>query len=1366
MPNRNPIYRALTVVTLLVLLLGSAPVTAAPALSTAEGPALSEVAGAVGGSEVGGVHTLGEHSAEAVTRPEDIPADWWAIVQEDIRRSEYHLRWQDETHLPGVPAAYQAPNRAHNLRTYFTTEGPVLIPRVWAGVETPPWRWGLRLTAWGREGALQPVQAATLHPDTNRVEYRRGEVVEWYVNDERGLEQGFTLTAPPESEASTDESHVVLEMAFSGSLALKLTAAGDAVELSTSDGQGVVRYGALHALDATGRELPARIAVSNRHVSILVDTEGAVYPLTIAPVITGLSSEADWTYNLPVFVPPINAYVGCSVATAGDVNGDGYSDVIVGAYGYDSGQTDEGKVLVFYGSATGLDTSVSWAAESNQATARFGWSAATAGDVNGDGYADVIVGAFWYDNSHSNEGAAFVYHGSATGLDLNGTRTGGTPQNADWMAQSNQDEARLGIRVATAGDVNGDGCADVIVGADEYDDGQSGEGAAFVYHGSATGLGPDGTPQNADWMAESDQADASFGNSVATAGDVNGDGYTDVIVGAPYYDNGHGAEGRAYVYHGSAAGLSTTAWTAESNQGNARLGSVATAGDVNGDGYADVIIGAYFYFAGQTREGAAFVYHGSATGLDLNGTRTSGTPQNADWWVESNQYDAQLGGSVGTAGDVNGDGYADVIVGASLYDGAQTDGGAAFVYHGSATGLGLDGTRPAGNPSNADWADEGDQEEGKLGFSVATAGDVNGDGFADVVAGTPYYDVLRPPYVNSDAGQASVYHGSPMGLSTDAAWDQQGDYAETWRLGSSVATAGDVNGDGYADVIVGAPRYGTYNRGMVLVYHGSASGLSDTADWTAVGNVSVSEMRFGFSVATAGDVNGDGYDDVIVGTEDFGRAYVYHGSSSGLDLNGVRPTGNPDNADWTATGSPDQVGPSRFGFSVGTAGDVNGDGYADVIVGAPGYNGYPYTREGWAYVYHGSVTGLSTEPDWPEPFYEQTDSLFGFSVATAGDVNRDGYSDVVVGAPGYNKEEPFPAPDAGAVFAYYGSALGLSDSPDWEEYYGHSYLEGGFFGRSVATAGDVNGDGYADVIVGYPYWSSQPQFGLGDGMVYVYYGAAIGLSGSYDWSSPDCNPSYSETHFGWSVGTAGDVNGDGHADVIIGAPFTQFGDNMGQAFVFHGSATGLPGVPCLGLAWNAVCIEEDAQMGWSVATAGDVNGDGYADVIVGAPNFSTSGTGSWTEGRAYVYYGNGGAGLSLNPRQRSADDSAPIAHRGASGSASSFRLALRGRTPFGRGKVKLEWEVKPLGTLFDGTGTRQSATWVNPGATGADLNELVSGLAFDTAYHWRVRLHYHPATTPFQQYSRWLTMPWNGWTEQDLRTGSPTYLPLVLRTYP
>ncbi len=113
-------------------------------------------------------------------------------------------------------------------------------------------------------------------------------------------------------------------------------------------------------------------------------------------------------------------------------------------------------------------------------------------------------------------------------------------------------------------------------------------------------------------MAESDQAGAEFGNSVGTAGDVNGDGYSDVIVGADAYNNGQTGEGRAYVYHGSATGLATSAtWTAESDQVNAYFGySVGTAGDVNGDGYSDVIVGAYGYDNDQTDEGRVYVYHG------------------------------------------------------------------------------------------------------------------------------------------------------------------------------------------------------------------------------------------------------------------------------------------------------------------------------------------------------------------------------------------------------------------------------------------------------------------------------------------------------------------------------------------------------------------------------------------------------------------------------------------------------------------------------------------------------------------------------------------------------------------------------------
>jgi hypothetical protein len=324
----------------------------------------------------------------------------------------------------------------------------------------------------------------------------------------------------------------------------------------------------------------------------------------------------------------------------------------------DSIRSSESVVAAAARSLNAIDPLVTghpWARDSNQTSAVFGISVGTAGDVNGDGYADVIVGAYYYDHGQTDEGRAFVYHGSASGLST-------TP---DWTAESNQDYAYFGTSVAAAGDVNADGYGDVIVGANNYNS----EGRAVVYHGSESGLST-----NANWTADSDQGGASLGTSVGTAGDVNGDGYADVIVGADYYSNGQTYEGRAFEFEGSASGLSTTPnWTAESDQALAYFGySVGTAGDVNGDGYADVIVGAWSYDNGQTDEGRAFVYHGSAAGLSAIPNATA----------EANQRSALLGYSVGTAGDVNGDSYDDDVVGSPYYDHGQTDEGAAFVFRG------------------------------------------------------------------------------------------------------------------------------------------------------------------------------------------------------------------------------------------------------------------------------------------------------------------------------------------------------------------------------------------------------------------------------------------------------------------------------------------------------------------------------------------------------------------------------------------------------------------------------------------------------------------------------------------------------------
>ncbi len=252
----------------------------------------------------------------------------------------------------------------------------------------------------------------------------------------------------------------------------------------------------------------------------------------------------------------------------------------------------EGIASVYYGSATSPSVTANWTAESDQVNAWFGINVASAGDVNGDGYSDVIVGSPNFSNGQTSEGRAFVFYGSASGLSL----------SFNWTAESDQANALFGQSVAAAGDVNGDGFSDVIVGAPNFDNGQTDEGRAYVFNGSSSGLSVIAT-----WTAEIDDPSASFGRSVASAGDVNGDGYSDVIVGIPYY--GGADAGMTLVYHGSATGPNTSAnnLVVGLNAGDNFGYSVSGAGDLNADGYSDVIVGAKSW----NTFGAAFFYFGN-----------------------------------------------------------------------------------------------------------------------------------------------------------------------------------------------------------------------------------------------------------------------------------------------------------------------------------------------------------------------------------------------------------------------------------------------------------------------------------------------------------------------------------------------------------------------------------------------------------------------------------------------------------------------------------------------------------------------------------------------------------------------------------
>jgi hypothetical protein len=293
------------------------------------------------------------------------------------------------------------------------------------------------------------------------------------------------------------------------------------------------------------------------------------------------------------------------------------------------------------------------------------------------------------------------------------------------------------------------------------------------------------------------------------------------------------------------------------------------------------------------------------------------------------------------------------------------------------------------DPLTHRWVGTGDQTGSRYGFSVAYGKFKGGSDVGDIVVGAPYYDSGQP-----DEGKVFVYNGDDLGISSTPTWtgESNDDYS---HFGYSVA-AGDFNGDGADDLLVGAPDYGSYTEGRAFIWWGDSTaflgpnGTPGNADWQY--GADDMEAKLGWSVASAGDVNNDGKEDVIIGAPYYniyntGKAFLFHGP----------PASSPN---WTATISDQNA---LFGSSVSSAGDVNGDGFHDVIIGAPEFDG-GQTDEGAAFIWHGSSSGLTPNPGTQSNAArrlekDQASAKFGYSVAAAGDVNGDGYWDVIVGHP-------------------------------------------------------------------------------------------------------------------------------------------------------------------------------------------------------------------------------------------------------------------------------------------------------------------------------------------------------------------------------
>lgn len=431
-----------------------------------------------------------------------------------------------------------------------------------------------------------------------------------------------------------------------------------------------------------------------------------------------------------------------------------------------------------------------------------------------------------------------------------------------------------------------------------------------------------------------DEVGASFGYAVVGA-DVNGDGYMDVVVGAPFFSTTNAGAGRAYVFFGSAAGPSeTAAWTfSPSEMGSQYAGASLAVGDVNDDGYDDLVVGApsegdrfaacagFFTCSLPACAGTAYLFLGSASGL-------GDTPA---WTSYGNGVAGERFGAALATGDVNGDGYDDLVVGADNFDGAPSTTcagtGSAYMFLGGPSGL---------SPS-ASWTSSGDAVARAEYGDAVSIGDVNGDGYDDVVVGAPM------GYATPTTGRVFVYSGSPSGPASVAAWTADGSAG----LGDALAAEGDLDGDGYDDLVVRG-SLGSASE-LVHVYPGSAAGLPASPVRSLSGEIG---RLFGLALSTAGDVNGDGYDDLLVGAftalsgaawpSGVGGAFLYLGGP----FEGLAPT-----LAWASDGEGQVF--ASYGAAVSIAGDVNRDGYADVLVGASLFT-TANEDAGKAYVYFGA----------------------------------------------------------------------------------------------------------------------------------------------------------------------------------------------------------------------------------------------------------------------------------------------------------------------------------------------------------------------------------------------------------------------------
>ena len=602
----------------------------------------------------------------------------------------------------------------------------------------------LRFSGWGRGSNLEVVNVRGLvgkrakSGGIEKLEAAHEGLVHWWQGSGYAVEQGWTLKDRP-----------------AGSGLLGFTVEVDAAFIETDGSHGWIESASgkswhvegLAAWDANDKILDAWMETDGKSITFRVDDKGATYPVTVDPWYStygtqiqhgstggGCTSYSDITGEECQSSNCDSTRFAERVHRMGDINGDGYEDLFVSSDDWYVNISNSGghwgRSFIYYGSSSGLSTSYGWSERGSSSDDRFGSGYIYDADFNGDGYNDLAIGAQNDDPNGSESGAIFIYPGSSSGILGSATTTINGTTSYDYYGY---------WRRMDAGDFDGDGYDDLVIGVSEDDSAASNAGKIVIHSGQASGY----VNSSASTIIYGENADDYFGQRV-TVGDFNGDGYDDLAVAAPYEDTNDSNSGRVYFYHGSASGLSSTPDNNQygSGQNNYYGQDMMTLGDINGDGYDDFVSRGRIYLGDQT---------GITGGADLN-------------WSSGEYY---------PMGDANGDGYDDFVFSNQYYKGAETASSISSSYSGS---------------------------------YLLTAADLDGDGSEDLVYGEPGYNSSRGQlyvryYYDAD-GDLDGFLESEDCDDTDSsiypgAAEVVGDGKDNDCDGTETCYA-DADGDGYA----------------------------------------------------------------------------------------------------------------------------------------------------------------------------------------------------------------------------------------------------------------------------------------------------------------------------------------------------------------------------------------------------------------------------------------------------------------------------------------------------------------------------------------------------------------------------------------